>query len=114
MPGSGSGENLTCRSPGVTPAKEATAQFRVSDVLLRGQRPVPISISGLSSRFGISRVHVRTLLRDAEAAGLIERPEGHVVLRPALREGILSFFAAVALYVAYCVLKASEDARRAK
>ena len=51
-------------------------------------RPLQISISALAQRFGVSRVHVRTLLRDAEAAGLIERTSerrGHIVIWPRRR-----------------------------
>jgi hypothetical protein len=76
--------------------------------------PIPITISGLSSRFGISRVHVRTMLRDAEAAGYIQRTGesgSHVVLRPELLEAIRSFFAAVILYISHCALLAAADAQ---
>jgi hypothetical protein len=77
--------------------------------------PIPITISGLSSRFGISRVHVRTMLRDAEAAGYIARTGAggsHVVLRPELLESIRTFFAAVILYISHCALLAAAEAKR--
>jgi hypothetical protein len=79
--------------------------------------PIPITISGLSSRFGISRVHVRTMLRDAEAAGYIARTgEGgsHVVLRPELLDAIRTFFAAVILYISHCALLAGAGAQKAR
>jgi hypothetical protein len=79
--------------------------------------PIPVSISGLSSRFGISRVHVRTMLRDAAAAGYIERTgEGgsHVVLRSELLDAIRTFFAAVVLYISHCALLAAADAQEAR
>jgi hypothetical protein len=79
--------------------------------------PIPITISGLSSRFGISRVHVRTMLRDAEAAGYIARTgEGgsHVVLRPELLESIRTFFAAVILYISHCALLAAAHVRKSR
>ena len=81
------------------------------------ERPIPITISGFSSRFGISRVHVRTMLRDAEAAGYIARTgEGgsHVVLRPELLEAVRTFFAAVFLYLSHCALLAAADARKSR
>ena len=39
-----------------------------SDDTVPPRRPVPLSISALANRFGVSRPHVRTLLRDAEDA----------------------------------------------
>jgi hypothetical protein len=68
-------------------------------------RPVPVSISGLSSRFGVSRAHVRKLLRDAQEGGLIERrdpDESRVVLLPRLTETTRTFFANTSLFVAHC------------
>ena len=56
-----------------------------NDDTIPPRRPVPFSISAIANRFGVSRVHVRTLLRDAEAEGLIRResPGGsHVVVLP--------------------------------
>ena len=79
--------------------------------------PIPITLSGLSSRFGISRVHVRTMLRDAETAGYIERTGeggGHVVLRPELLDAIRTFFAAVVLYISHCALLAAAEAQSAR
>ncbi len=75
-------------------------------------RPVPISISATAQRFGVSRVHVRTLLRDAEAAGLIERTgEGgsHVIIGPRLATAIESFFASALLFVAHCAERAAAE-----
>jgi hypothetical protein len=80
-------------------------------------RPVQISISALAQRFGVSRVHVRTLLRDAEAAGLIERTSergGHIVIRPRLAEAAKTFCASAFLFTAHCALRASENARTSR
>lgn len=80
-------------------------------------RPVPLSLSALAQRFGVSRSHVRTVLRDAEERGLIERtgPGGNqVLIRPVLAEAVQNFFAISLLFVANCALKAREDARQAK
>ncbi len=78
-------------------------------------RPVPVSISGIASRFGVSRAHVRTLLRDAEAQGLIERSEqdGSVLLKPHFAVAVCNFFANSLLYVAHCVLQARDEVQRA-
>jgi DNA-binding MarR family transcriptional regulator len=78
-------------------------------------RPVPVSISGIASRFGVSRAHVRTLLRDAEAQGLIERSEqdGAVLLKPHFAVAVCNFFANSLLYIAHCVLQARDEVRRA-
>lgn len=75
------------------------------------QRPCSISISALANRFGVSRVHVRTLLRDAEAAGLIERTEGgnKILLRPKMIEAFKNFCAASLLYVGYCAQQAAAE-----
>ena len=80
-------------------------------------RPVTISISGIAGRFGVSRVHVRTLLRDAEAAGLIERTgenSGHIVIRPQLANAAKTFIASIILLVADCAVKAREEVHRTK
>lgn len=69
-------------------------------------RPVPLSISALARRFGVSRPHVIALLRDAEAKGLLERigPNGaEVRLSRSLAEATEGFFAAVYLFNARCV-----------
>jgi hypothetical protein len=74
--------------------------------------PMPISISAMAQRFGVSRVHVRTLLRDAEAAGLIERTgEGgsHVVIGPRLAAATACFFASSLLFVAHCAERAAAE-----
>jgi DNA-binding GntR family transcriptional regulator len=78
-------------------------------------RPVAISISAMAGRFGVSRVHVRTLLRDAQAAGLIERTGvngSRIVIRPELANAAKTFIASMILLVADCAVKAREDARR--
>ncbi len=57
-----------------------------------------IPVAELGRRFHVSRAHVLKLLRDSEAAGLIERastPPGGVRLLPPLREALCNFFAAV-------------------
>jgi hypothetical protein len=78
-------------------------------------RPVAFSISAIAGRFGVSRVHVRTLLRDAQAAALIERAGENsslIVIRPELANAARTFIASMLLFAAYCAVKAREDARR--
>jgi DNA-binding IscR family transcriptional regulator len=80
-------------------------------------RPVTISISAIAGRFGVSRVHVRTLLRDAEAAGLIERTGengGHIATRPQLANAVKTFIASMILLVADCAVKARGEVHRTK
>ena len=74
-------------------------------------RPVPLSISALARRFGVSRPHVVALLRDAEAAGLLERigPGGaQVRLSPRLLDDLERFFAGVFLFNARAAQHALE------
>jgi len=74
--------------------------------------PVPLSINALANTFAVSRKHVLTLLRDAEALGLLARggPAMSEIsfLAPA-REAIAQLFAAMFLYL----LQAAEEARGA-
>jgi hypothetical protein len=70
------------------------------------QRPVAISISELSRRFGVSRPHVLKLLRDADAEGFIRidsaEPQRIQVLPP-LVEAMSNFIATIQLITAYCI-----------
>jgi hypothetical protein len=66
--------------------------------------PVPVSISGLARQFRVSRVHVRTMLRDAAAAGYIDWPDGRattVIVQPPLYEVVQNFFANAFLAMRY-------------
>lgn len=74
--------------------------------------PVPLSISALAARFSVSRKHVLTLLRDAEAEGFFARggaDNGHITLLPPARNGIETLLATVFLYLA----QSAEQAFRA-
>lgn len=76
------------------------------------RRPVTISISDLARRFGVSRVHVRTLLRDAEAEGFLERLQGHestLLLQPQLIALAENFLATTFLFTAHCAQAALDD-----
>jgi DNA-binding MarR family transcriptional regulator len=69
-------------------------------------RPVTVSISDLSKRFGVSRPHILKLLRDAEAAGFIRLDSAEsqrIAVLPSLSEGLQNFVAAVLLTLVHCV-----------
>jgi hypothetical protein len=75
--------------------------------------PVPLSISRLATQFAVSRKHVLTLLRDAEAAGLLLRgpePDRVTLLAPA-RDGLERFVAAFFLYFTGCARQALATCR---
>jgi hypothetical protein len=83
------------------------------------RRPVSLSISALARQYGVSRVHVRKLLRDAAEAGFISRPDGDnagIVVLPPLHDAIGDFFANLFLVMTEAAQKARADvgdARRA-
>jgi hypothetical protein len=76
------------------------------------QQPVKLSISAVARRFGVSRVHVRTLLRDAEEQGYLRRSgaaEGEVLLLPRFVDGTLDFIASTFLYLGHCAVTAADE-----
>ncbi|HEY4142772.1 MAG TPA: hypothetical protein VGM57_15230 [Pseudolabrys sp.] len=62
------------------------------------------SVAGLARRFNVSRVHVRSVLRDAAAAGLVLRDEdtAQVTALPALSDAAESFFASAFVFARSC------------
>jgi DNA-binding GntR family transcriptional regulator len=75
-------------------------------------RPVTVSISALSRRFGVSRVHVRKMLRDAGEEGFIARPKGDngpIVVQPRLTQATQIFFATVFLFSVHCISAALDE-----
>jgi hypothetical protein len=75
-------------------------------------RPVTVSISALSRRFGVSRVHVRKMLRDAVEQGFIARPDGDdgpILVQPHLTQATQTFFATIFLFNAHCIGAALEE-----
>jgi hypothetical protein len=75
-------------------------------------RPVPVSISALSKRFGVSRVHVRKLLRDAAGLGWTaptNTDDGRVILQQPLRQAMLNFMATAFLLLAAAIRDAREE-----
>jgi hypothetical protein len=79
------------------------------------QQPVRLSISAAARRFGVSRVHVRKLLRDAEEQGYLARvgsADGEVLLQPRFTEATLDFIATAFLYLGHCAVAAADDIGR--
>lgn len=75
-------------------------------------RPVPISISALARQFGVSRVHVRKMLRDAAAAGYLAWPESRgaeITVLPPLVEAVQNFFANAFLFMRHCANEAFDE-----
>ncbi len=71
--------------------------------------PVDLSINALATRCSVSRKHVLTILRDAEAEGLLARggaANNAVTILPRGREALQMFFATLFLYLAQCAEQA--------
>ena len=67
--------------------------------------PVPLSINALATRFSVSRKHVLTMLRDAEAQALLARggsANNEITLLPRGREALEMMLATMFLYMADC------------
>jgi hypothetical protein len=62
------------------------------------------SVAGLARRFNVSRVHVRSVLRDAAAAGLVQRNDdtAQVTALPALGDAVEGFFASAFVFAGSC------------
>jgi hypothetical protein len=102
------------RSTGLNLFSERNAGMLILASLLTGgeagdtippARPVPISISALARRFGVSRTHVLALLSDAADHGFLDRlgPEREgILILPRLAEAARDFFAGMHLYYADC------------
>jgi hypothetical protein len=81
--------------------------------------PVALSINAQATTFSVSRKHVLTLLRDAEAQGLLARGgpgNDEITLLPRAREGLEMLFATMFVFLAQCAedgLRASEATVRA-
>jgi hypothetical protein len=76
-------------------------------------QPIRISISELARRFSVSRAHVLRLLREVEAAGLIERSGAETItLKPPLVHGLRQTVAALFLFFAHCARAALTEIGR--
>jgi hypothetical protein len=77
--------------------------------------PVPLSINAIATTLGVSRKHVLTLLRDAEAAGLLLRGgEGYdrITFQPRMRAAMETLFATIFLTFARSAAVATARAGR--
>ena len=76
--------------------------------------PIRFSVAGLARRFGVSRPHVRKLLRDAERVGFLTRQseEGTGVLSPLLREQAQNYYATSFIGYAISAQAALDDVAR--
>lgn len=79
--------------------------------------PIRYSIASLARRFGVSRPHVRKLLRDAERLSLLRLggEEGVGLLEPELREAAMHFHAVSFIGTAICAhaaISAAESEHR--
>jgi hypothetical protein len=76
---------------------------------------VRLSISSVSRKFGVSRVHVRKLLRDATEEGYLARAgsaDGEVLLLPRAIDAAFDFLTASFLYVGHCAVMAADEVER--
>jgi hypothetical protein len=97
------GFRLLAHTPGLGVFSERAAGMLIMSTLVAAgegddtvppSQPIALSISELSRRFGVSRVHVARMLRDAADDGLILRGGGEAItLAPALAEALKLFFA---------------------
>jgi hypothetical protein len=76
-----------------------------------GEVAVPVSISALSKRYGISRAHVRAVLADAETMKLVRRDgeDGTIVVLPLLNTAVQNFCAALFGLLLHCAANAAEE-----
>jgi hypothetical protein len=115
------GVRLVDHSPGLETFVDRNAGIIVlMSLLLSGDaadtfpptRPVPVSISALSKRFGVSRVHVRKLLRDVAALGWTvptNADDGRVILQQPLHQAMMNFIAMAFLLLASAVREANDE-----
>jgi DNA-binding MarR family transcriptional regulator len=91
-------------------ASLAVASAPAGERLRSGEpAPAPLSITALAKRFGVSRGHVLTVLREAERGGLVARSASgsdRILVEPALIEVLEAFFAAVFRLQESCIREA--------
>ena len=82
-----------------------------ADGMLPDGTPVPISISALSARFGVARAHVRRLLSDVAATGLVRSTDesATVIVLPRLVDAVSNFLAALLVLLAQCASAAAQE-----
>ena len=91
-------------------AAAASASASASGGTVReGGISVPVSISACAGALGVSRAHIRKLLRAATDARLLVPAAGAVVVGDALAAPLRNFYAAVFVLLADAVLDALQD-----
>lgn len=67
-------------------------------------RPVPIDVAAAARRLGVSSPHIKSILRDAEAAGLIVRkgPRVNVIIQPHGIKAVQRYYASLFIYYGHC------------
>lgn len=103
-----SGYRLLHLAPDLAPLTDRVAGLLVllSVILADAEEQAgrPLSVSALARRFAVSRAHVLALLRDAAAAGLIERrADGRIAPLPRLSDAVEDFVATAQLVLALFV-----------
>jgi hypothetical protein len=104
-----SGFRLLRHAPDLAPLADRVAGLMVlfSVILVDAQGEAgrrALSVSALARRFAVSRAHVLALLRDAAAAGLIERRgDGRMAPLPRLSNAVEDFIGAAHLLLAHLV-----------
>lgn len=76
-------------------------------------RPVELSIAELSRRYGVSRVHIIRLLREAEAAGLVQREGNSLTLTPVCLDAAERFVATTLTLFRGVVMRALSETKAA-
>lgn len=121
-----SGVRLVDHAPGLDTFADRNAGIIIlMNLMLSGDasdtfpptRPVPVSISALSKRFGVSRVHVRKLLRDVAALGWTaptNTDDGRVILQQPMRQAMLNFMATAFLLLAAAIRDAGASGPSAR
>lgn len=104
------GFRLIMYTPGLGLFGDRSAGMMIASTLLAAgadddtvppSRPFPISISALSRRFNVSRIHVAKMLRDAANEGLLTRAGDkgeEITLAPALADALSVFYANAFIY----------------
>ncbi|HEX3672641.1 MAG TPA: hypothetical protein VHU87_00065 [Rhizomicrobium sp.] len=98
------------------------AGLQILFTLLTGDRtafppagPIPFSTTATARRFGVSRIHIKRLLHEAQQEGLVQcRDDGSVVLSEAARATIVFLYAAqIAQLIASAAATEAELSRAA-
>lgn len=92
---------LSVRTAGILILWDIIRAAEQPGALFASEAEVEISVAALAKRYQVSRSHVLSILRDLSEAGYLERlsRDGLWLLKPELREALLTFFAIIYLGV---------------